>query len=116
MIQLQAIGRLGRDAEVKTLPSGKNVINFSIAVDTGWGDTKKTLWLECAKFGDNTKVAEFLKKGTQVHVSGEPSLREWESNTSGKQVTLSLVVSQVTLCGGAVQPKEPQQAGESLPF
>ena len=98
MISTQAIGRLGKDAEVKEV-SGKKVINFSIAVDTGYGDKKKTIWLECGKWGDNTAVAQYLVKGSQVHVSGEPSLREWESN--GKSgVSFQLNVQQITLVGG----------------
>lgn len=99
MIHLSAIGRLGKDAETKTLEGGKKVINFSVAVDTGWGDNKKTVWLECAKFGENTKIAEYLKKGTQVHVMGEPSVREWDGKDGVKNFSFQCRVNDITLCG-----------------
>lgn len=112
MIALQLLGRLGRDAEVKTLESGKKLINFSIAVDTGWGENKKTLWVECSKFGENTAVALYLTKGTQVHVAGEPSLNTY-TNKDGKDVTtLRLNCQQITLCGG----KQDSQPAASSDF
>jgi len=125
MIALQAIGRLGKDAEVQTLESGKKVIKFSIAVDTGFGDNKKTLWLECSKWGENTAVSQYLVKGTQVHVAGEPSLNTY-TNKDGKEVTtLRLSCSNITLVGskqdGGQQPAAPQPqknapVKDGLPF
>lgn len=108
MIATQVIGRLGKDAEVKEI-NGRKVINFSIAVDTGYGQNKKTLWIECGKWGDNTAVAQYLVKGSQVHVAGEPSLREWDSN--GKSgVSFQLNVQQITLVGGKNEQVSPGQA------
>lgn len=121
MIQMQCTGRLGRDAETRDA-NGKKVINFSIAVDQGYGENKRTLWIECAKWGENTGVAQYLTKGTQVVVAGEPSLRTWESN--GKNGTsLTLTVNQITLVGGkqeqqgaAVNQKSVPEPEETLPF
>jgi single-strand DNA-binding protein len=99
MLNLQAIGRLGKDAEVKEV-NGKKMIEFSIATDQGYGDKKTTLWLNCSKWGENTAVAQYLVKGTQVHVAGEPSLNTY-TNKEGKDVTtLRLSCQQITLCGG----------------
>lgn len=105
MIQTTLTGRLGKPAEVR--PAGNTqVINFSCAVDVGYGDKKHTLWIECAKFGDNVKVAEFLQKGTQVLIMGEPDLRVWESN--GKQgATITVRVERIELLGGK-QEQQPQ--------
>ena len=70
---MNAIGRLGKDAEVKDV-NGKKVIQFSVATDQGYGDKKTTLWIDVSKWGEQTGVATYLKKGTQVYVTGEPSL------------------------------------------
>ncbi len=135
MIKTQLIGKLGKDAEVRDISGTKptKVINFSVAVDTGYGDKKTTLWVECAKFGENTGVAPYLKKGTQVHVAGEPGIRQWESN--GKSgVSFTLRVDTIELLGGnkpaegsnestsSSEPKGLVQAGgnivieDDLPF
>lgn len=92
---MNLIGRLGRDAEVKEY-NGKKVIQFSVAVDTGYGDRKQTQWVDVSKWGENTKVADYLKKGAQVYVSGEPSLF---TSDQGKTY-LKLSCSNLTLVGG----------------
>lgn len=86
MLNFQATGSLGKDCEVKELQDGKKVINFSVAVSQGYGTNQTTLWVECAKFGDKTAVAEYLKKGTKVYISGEPNLHKWEKD--GKSGTV----------------------------
>lgn len=99
MNTLNFIGRVGKDAETRFLQSGKPVTNFSVAMESGWGDRKQTTWVNCSLWGSRgEKVAPYIKKGGQVGVTGEVLLREWESNgRSG--VSLECNVSNVTLCG-----------------
>lgn len=61
--------RLGADAELKTMPSGKSVLELSVAYDIGWGDNKKTQWLRLSMFGERgEKSAAHLVKGKQIEV------------------------------------------------
>ncbi len=74
-------GRLGKDAETRYTASQKAITNFSLAVDIGWGENKKTMWLSCGIWGDRgEKGAPYLTKGAAVTVTGEIELREYESN------------------------------------
>lgn len=99
MIKAMLTGRLGKDAELKTLQGGRSVINFNVATDQGFGDKKTTLWVECAYWTEKTGVAAYLKKGTTVAVFGEPSLRTWDANgKSGASFTMN--VNQIDLTGG----------------
>ena len=122
-------GNLGKDAEVKSLPSGTTVCEFSVAVKSGYGDKEKTNWANCVIFGKKAegRLPEFLKKGAQVAISGELELQEWE-NEKGKGSKLSLVVSELDLIGGVAsgaqssqsqqQPQQyqaPQQAPQMAP-
>lgn len=94
-------GRLGRDAEIKHLSSGTSVLEFSPAVDVGYGEKKTTLWPRCSLFGDRgTKLAQYLTKGTQVAVSGEVNMREWQDKDGGKRSSLEVRVNAVELIGG----------------
>lgn len=71
-------GRLGADAEVKKLPSGKFVMEMSVACNTGYGDYKKTLWLKVRMWGDRVNnIAAIFTKGALVGGSGELSTEEW---------------------------------------
>jgi single-strand DNA-binding protein len=104
MIKLSVIGHLGKDAVVNQV-NGKSVINFGIAHTEKYKDAQgvqkeKTLWTEAAYWSDKTKIADFLKKGTQVYCDGQPDVRQWESN--GKTgASLVLRVQSVQLLGSS---------------
>lgn len=66
-----AVGRLVRDPELRYTPQGKAVASFSIAVDDGWGDNKRTIWMRVTVWDKQAEtVNNFLKKGRQVLVEG----------------------------------------------
>ena len=102
-------GNLGRDAEVKYLSSGSAVCEFSVAVKSGYGDREKTNWVRCAMFGKKAEgqLPQYLLKGTQVAVSGELELQEWEGQ-NGKGAALSVNVQNIDLVGGK-QDAQPQK-------
>lgn len=78
-------GFIGKDAELKSLPSGDSVCNFSIGVSTGTKDKPGTLWVSCALFGKRAdSLHSYLRKGSPVTVSGDIDLRTWISQQSGQ--------------------------------
>lgn len=106
MQRLTIIGYLGQDSEVKDF--GQNqVINFSVAVSeiyTNKTTNEKvvnTTWYDCAKWGNNTSVAQFLKKGTQVLVEGKPTARAWQKEDGSLVTVLGVNVQNLSLLGGA---------------
>lgn len=82
MLKSILIGNLGADAEVKSA-NGKEFVTFRVAhswnFTTQDGTTNSgTIWVDC--IGNNLKgVVEYLKKGTQVYVEGNVSLRVYSS-------------------------------------
>lgn len=105
MIKLQAIGHLGKDCVVNQV-SGKTVINFSVAhsekfKDSAGNQQAKTIWVECSWWTDKTNIAQWLKKGTQVHVDGNPEVRTYPKNDGTMGVSLSLRVLSLQLLGSA---------------
>ena len=74
--KLTVIGRLGRDPEMRYMPSGDPVTSFSIATDRAWNDKngqkqKETTWFRCSVFGKQAEVAnQYLGKGKMVLVEG----------------------------------------------
>lgn len=82
-----AIGTLGRDPEIRSTPSGVKVANFSIALDKGFGDKKKVVWINCVAFKDKAEFAEkYLKKGKTVSLSGELDVSSWDDKETSKKV------------------------------
>lgn len=112
-----AVSRLGRDAEQRFLPSGKAVLNFSIPVESGYGENKKTFWLNCAVFGKQAegKLVEYLKKGQEVAVSGELQLREWTDKQGQIKTQAELAVHQIQLVGGKREDSHQSSASSAAP-
>jgi single-strand DNA-binding protein len=104
MIKLQIIGNLGKDCVVNTV-NGKNVINFTVAHTEKYRDSQgnnqeKTTWVDCAYWSDKTGVAQYLTKGKQVYVEGQPEARAFQRNDGTAGASLSLRVRDIQLLGG----------------
>lgn len=74
-------GSLGRDAEVRRV-GDNDVCSFSVAVDDGFGESKKTVWFDVSRWGKGASgLANVLVKGSRVAVSGELSTLEKDGRT-----------------------------------
>ena len=72
-------GRLGADAQVKKTPNGKTYMEMSVAVTTGYGDYKKTLWIKVKQWGERVNnIVNIFTKGALISACGEPSINEWD--------------------------------------
>lgn len=101
MLQIIATGRLGKDAELRTTQAGDSVLGFSVGTDVGFGDKKKTVWLECSIWGNRAeKLAPYLLKGAAVTVIGQGDMRPWESRDGKSGTSLTCRVSELTMQGG----------------
>ena len=121
--------RLGKDAEVRVTQSGTAVCSFTGAVDSGYGDKKKTTWVNFVLFGKRAEgnLPQYLVKGAQIAVSGELSMDEWEKDGQ-KNKMLKCAVQSLDLIGAkeaaspsaakaAPKAAEPQEDFEDdIPF
>jgi single-strand DNA-binding protein len=102
--KVMIIGRLGRDPEVKYLPSGQAVANFSVATSRTWTDKEgkqeeRTEWHRIVAFGKRAELCgEYLSKGRQVYIEGELRTREWEKDGQ-KRYTTEIVAWNVLFLG-----------------
>jgi len=94
--QLVVSGRLTRDPELKSLPSGTEVAEFGIAVNRSrkveeeWVD--EASFFEVSVYGNRgTVVANKARKGDRVTVAGSLQQRKWEAEDGGKREKVSIV-------------------------
>ena len=104
------VARLGRDAEVRVTQGGLSICQFTGAVDAGYGDKKKTVWVRFALFGKRAEgqLPSYLTKGTQVAISGELSTNEWTDKEGNQKFALECNVQNLDLIGGR-QDQQPVQ-------
>ena len=99
------IGTLGKDAVVNDV-NGKKVINFSVAHSERYKDAQgnqqeKTIWIDVARWGEQTGVAQYLNKGTKVWLEGIPEVRTYQAGDGSTKATLTIRATQIELLGGA---------------
>lgn len=107
-------GTLTRDAELKYLPNGDPIANFSIADNQGGRDKQAIFW-NCGLYGKRAEsLSQYLTKGQAVTVTGSVSEREWTSKDGEKRKSMDVRVNDVALQGGR-RDAEPQQERRQAP-
>ncbi|MDC9734932.1 MULTISPECIES: single-stranded DNA-binding protein [Enterobacterales] len=99
------IGNLGRDPEIRYLPSGGAIAYLAVATSEKWRDKQtgenreKTEWHRVVLFGKLADIASgYLCKGSQVYIEGQLQTREWDDN-GVKRYTTEIIVK----IGGSMQ-------------
>ena len=117
--KVMIIGRLTRDPEVRTTPTGANVAAFSVATSFNWTDQsgqKKeqtefhnvVAWRRLADI-----VGQYLKKGSQVYIEGRLTTRSWDDKTSGqKKYRTEIVADNMIMLG---RPGQGSGSSSSAP-
>ena len=95
-------GRLVRDQETRHTQSGMAICSFTVAVDYGYGENKGANFIRCSLFGKRAEggLPQYLVKGTQVAVSGELKVREYDDKEGNKQTSVEVSVDKLDLIGG----------------
>ncbi|MFT6165916.1 MAG: single-strand DNA-binding protein [Vicingaceae bacterium] len=102
---VQLIGNLGMNPEVKTLESGSTVAKFSIATSDRYKNNKgeqveETTWHNLVAWGKTAEIAEkYLKKGSQVAVDGKLTNRSYEAKDGTKKYVSEIVVNEILMLG-----------------
>ncbi len=107
--KVMLIGNLGRDPEVRYLPSGEAVANFSIATTETWKDKagqrqEKTEWHRIVLYRRLAEIAgEYLKKGSQVYIEGRIETKKWQDKDGQERQNIEIVGSEMKMLTGAGQ-------------
>ena len=111
MNNLSLIGRLTRDPETRTTPTGKSITSFSVAYDVGWGDKKRAVFLDCKIWGERGEnLAKFVGKGHRVALVGSLDQEEWNDKTTDeKKKKFVFDVRDFTLIERKAPDDEPRQ-------
>jgi single-strand DNA-binding protein len=108
------IGNLTRDPEVRSLPSGIKVCNFSLATNRVWKDKngarqEDTQYHNVVVFGAQAEtVSQYLRKGSSALVEGRMQTRSWDAADGKKQYRTEIVADRVQFgprpSGGSATP------------
>ena len=101
------IGNLGKDPEVRYLPSGSAICNITVATSRQWKDKtsgdrqEETEWHRIALFDRLAEIAgEYLKKGRPVYIEGRLKTRKYTDKDGVEKYTTEIIADQMQLLGG----------------
>ena len=127
------VGNLGRDPEVRYMPSGSAVTNITVATSESWKDKQtgeqqeRTEWHRVVFFNRLAEIAgEYLRKGSQVYIEGSLRTRKWQGQDGQDRYTTEIVANERQMLGGrggsgggdnfgGGRPQGQQQGGNNPP-
>lgn len=98
------IGNLGKDPEVRYMPSGGAVTNITVATSETWKDKQtgnaqeRTEWHRVVFFNRLAEIAgEYLKKGSKVFIEGSLRTRKWQGQDGQDRYTTEIVANEMQM-------------------
>lgn len=116
------IGRLGKDPEVRYMPNGEAVCNFSVATSESWKDQsgqrqEKTEWHNITMYRRLAEIAgQYLKKGSQVYLEGKIQTRKYTDKNGVERTAYDIIANEMKMLGGGGNDgQQAQQAQNGTP-
>ena len=100
------VGNLGQDPEVRYMPNGNAVANFTVATSESWKDQQgqlqeRTEWHRIVVYRRLAEIAgEYLRKGSKVYLEGRLQTREWQDQQGQKRYTTEIIVNEMQMLDG----------------
>jgi len=116
------IGNLGKDPEMRYLPSGQAVVKFSLATNAKRKDKNGqvqdiTDWHNIVTFGKTAEVCnQYLKKGSPIYVEGRIQTRSYDDRDGNKRWITEIIAQTIQMLGRKGEPEEevPEEIEEPL--
>lgn len=111
------IGNLTADPEIRTMPNGEQVANFSIALNEKYkakdGNIVENVeYVRIVLYRRLAEIAgQYLTKGSQVYIEGRLKTRKWQDNNGQDRYTTEIQGDNLQMLGG--RQDEPKQAKPS---
>lgn len=115
------IGNVGGDPEIKYMPNGEAVANFSIATTDQWKDKQgqkqeRTEWHRIVAYRKLAEIVEsYVKKGKSVYISGAIQSQKYTDKQGVDKVSFQIVADELRLLDRAQEQQQQSAPKESAP-
>ncbi len=112
--RIEIIGNIGKETEMRFIPSGKAITTFSVAVNEKYGEKETTEWFNIVtwdKLAENCN--QYLTVGQQVFVEGRLQTRSWDDKDGLKHYKTEIVAHRVLFLGKPNQQKQADAIEET---
>lgn len=115
------IGRLGKDPEVRYMPNGEAVCNFSVATSESWKDQngqrqERIEWHNITMYRRLAEIAgQYLKTGSQVYLEGKIQSRKYQGKDGIERTAYDIIANEMKMLGGGNNDGQQAQAETPTP-
>nr|DAK49057.1 MAG TPA: Single strand binding protein [Caudoviricetes sp.]DAS81769.1 MAG TPA: Single strand binding protein [Caudoviricetes sp.] len=115
------IGRLGREPELRYMPNGEAVCNFSVATSESWKDKngqrqEATEWHNVTMYRKLAEIAgQYLTKGSQVYLEGKIQSRKYQGKDGIERTAYEIIANEMKMLGGNSQATQEQPKHQQAP-
>ena len=107
--QVQLIGNVGNNPEIKNFENGKKVSSFSLATNEYYhkeGEKiQQTDWHNVVAWGKQAELIEkYVDKGKEVAIRGKLTSRSYETQSGEKRFVTEILVNEIMFLGGGEKP------------
>ncbi|KAJ4424985.1 ssDNA-binding protein, mitochondrial [Gnomoniopsis sp. IMI 355080] len=109
LAKITIVGNLAGPPELSATSTGREILKYAVASNTGRGENAKTSWFRITSFeneGPRRDYLQSLPKGTLVYVEGEASISQWEDSEGKNRSTMNIVQRNVEVL------RRPSGSGE----
>jgi single-strand DNA-binding protein len=113
MNRVYLVGRVGKDPEMKYFETGKQVCNFTLAVNRRTSNRDEPPdWFDLEVWGKTADVAKnYVRKGSQIGVVGLLKFDRWRDKTTGEERQKPVIlVDQLELLGSKKDQEIPEES------
>ncbi|QPH01547.1 hypothetical protein C2857_005750 [Epichloe festucae Fl1] len=109
LARISIIGNLADTPEVQSTSTGREILRYAVASNTGPKDNRQTSWFRVTSFAEGHRKDFLLSlpKGTMVYVEGEASIKSYQDANGQPRSSLSVVQRNIEVL------KRPQNAGQT---
>ena len=113
------IGNLGKEPEIRYMPSGEAIANITLATTEKWkgkdGEKKEsTEWHRISFFGKLAEiVGEYVKKGSLIYIEGRLQTRKWHDKEGNDKYTTEIVADRMQMIGA--KDSKPAELAQDNP-
>jgi single-strand DNA-binding protein len=114
------VGRLTRDPELRSLPSGVSVCGLRIACSSSRRDAEgdyheRPNYFDVSVYGGSAEsVNRYMRKGSRVAVDGRLEWREWETAEQQKRQAVSIVADTVQFLDTPGDQRREREQGDDI--
>ena len=111
------LGRFVADPVLSETPSGIAVVTFRLANERGFGENKRTNFINCVAWRNTAEtIAKYFEKGKQILVGGELQTRTYEDKQGNKRVVTEILVNEFSFCDSKQSSEGNSQSKEENGF